>query len=211
MSPTGLSPAPAVRSSTLRLSDSDPVMMDPTTPAGRAGRFRLVPVRSPLLRESRLLSLPPGTEMFQFPGLYRVSRDRRAFGRSPALLAAFHARFCARRLGIPPVPLGAWPRRPDTETASTAAPVRFSTDPRFCPLGCSSRPGPDPGSLSGHRSPEPERVFRDHAEKTLQTRLVEPAFQASSTIKLCLDVSLVVTVKRNASDHPDQTRSGLPR
>src|SRR5215216_7146967 len=32
-------------------------------------RFRLAPVRSPLLRGSRLLSLPPGTEMFQFPGL----------------------------------------------------------------------------------------------------------------------------------------------
>jgi hypothetical protein len=32
-------------------------------------RFRLTPVRSPLLRGSRLLSLPPGTEMFQFPGL----------------------------------------------------------------------------------------------------------------------------------------------
>ena len=31
--------------------------------------FGLVPVRSPLLRESRLISFPPGTEMFQFPGL----------------------------------------------------------------------------------------------------------------------------------------------
>ena len=28
----------------------------------------LVPVRSPLLGESRLISFPPGTEMFQFPG-----------------------------------------------------------------------------------------------------------------------------------------------
>jgi hypothetical protein len=33
----------------------------------RAG-FRLFPVRSPLLRESRLMSFPPGTEMFHFPG-----------------------------------------------------------------------------------------------------------------------------------------------
>ena len=31
------------------------------------GRFRLFPFRSPLLRESRLLSLPGGTEMVQFP------------------------------------------------------------------------------------------------------------------------------------------------
>ena len=39
----------------------------PTTPA--QCRFGLLPFRSPLLRESLLLSSPPGTEMFQFPGL----------------------------------------------------------------------------------------------------------------------------------------------
>jgi hypothetical protein len=33
-----------------------------------SGRFRLIRVRSPLLTESLLLSFPPGTEMFQFPG-----------------------------------------------------------------------------------------------------------------------------------------------
>ena len=32
-------------------------------------RFRLIPVRSPLLRESRLFSFPAGTEMFHFPAL----------------------------------------------------------------------------------------------------------------------------------------------
>ena len=32
-------------------------------------RFGLFPVRSPLLRESRLLSFPRGTKMFQFPRL----------------------------------------------------------------------------------------------------------------------------------------------
>src|SRR6516164_3095737 len=31
----------------------------------------LVRVRSPLLAESRLMSFPPGTEMFQFPGFAR--------------------------------------------------------------------------------------------------------------------------------------------
>ncbi len=42
----------------------------PTTPVEIAfRRFGLFPVRSPLLRESRLISFPPGTEMFQFPGL----------------------------------------------------------------------------------------------------------------------------------------------
>ena len=47
----------------------------PTTPtrlslqAVTSGRFRLIPFRSPLLRESRFLSLPQGTEMFHFPCL----------------------------------------------------------------------------------------------------------------------------------------------
>ena len=40
----------------------------PTTPI-YVNWFRLVPVRSPLLRESRLLSFPPATKMFQFTGL----------------------------------------------------------------------------------------------------------------------------------------------
>ena len=34
-------------------------------------KFGLIPFRSPLLGESRLISFPPGTEMFQFPGLSR--------------------------------------------------------------------------------------------------------------------------------------------
>ena len=39
------------------------------TPAGLTRAwFRLYPFRSPLLRASLLFSLPPGTEMFQFPG-----------------------------------------------------------------------------------------------------------------------------------------------
>ena len=37
-------------------------------PDGQAHRFGLVRVRSPLLAESRLMSFPPATEMFQFAG-----------------------------------------------------------------------------------------------------------------------------------------------
>ena len=41
---------------------------DPATPPGLTlDRFRLFPFRSPLLRESLLLSSPRGTQMFQFP------------------------------------------------------------------------------------------------------------------------------------------------
>ena len=50
-----------------------PLLLGPTTPnwqrhqALPPARFRLFPFRSPLLRESLLLSFPAGTEMFQFP------------------------------------------------------------------------------------------------------------------------------------------------
>ena len=50
-----------------------PLPSSPTTPdwqrhqAVPPVRFRLFPFRSPLLRESLLLSIPRGTEMFQFP------------------------------------------------------------------------------------------------------------------------------------------------
>jgi hypothetical protein len=50
-----------------------PSLSGPTTPnwqrhqALTPARFGLFPFRSPLLRESQLLSLPRGTQMFQFP------------------------------------------------------------------------------------------------------------------------------------------------
>src|SRR5579863_6225159 len=41
---------------------------DPARPPGLTlDRFRLIPFRSPLLRESLLLSSPRGTQMFHFP------------------------------------------------------------------------------------------------------------------------------------------------
>ena len=86
------------------------VLMGPTTPtwhrhrAVPPHRFRLFPVRSPLLGESSFLSLPAGTEMFQFsafpphyavPGhqSWSVTRSRRSSDHSllsgfPKLIAA---------------------------------------------------------------------------------------------------------------------------
>ncbi len=73
--------------------------------------FGLFPFRSPLLRESRFLSFPPGTKMFQFPGLplpalfysgrstralpragfpIRKSSDQRMVSSFPRLIAAAH-------------------------------------------------------------------------------------------------------------------------
>ena len=47
----------------------------------------VVPVRSPLLGESRLIPLPPGTEMFQFPGF--ASPRRVMTGLAPGRVAPF--------------------------------------------------------------------------------------------------------------------------
>src|SRR5262245_31947739 len=67
--PTGLSPAVVPFSKGLRLDWIHPRGFRPRNPGRCPARFGLVPVRSPLLRESRLICVPPGTEMFQFPGL----------------------------------------------------------------------------------------------------------------------------------------------
>ncbi len=64
---TGLSPSRALHSRRLHFASRDP-SAGPTTPTPQGDRFGLDPFRSPLLRTSRLISLPPGTEMFQFPG-----------------------------------------------------------------------------------------------------------------------------------------------
>ncbi len=114
-----------------------PLPAGPTTPTRQRHRaitprrFRLIPVRSPLLRESRLLSSPRLTEMFQFrrfppeglcvqPWVTGHDPSRVSpFGhpRIPALLAAPrgfsqpHASFLGSwRLGIHRGPFLAWPR-----------------------------------------------------------------------------------------------------
>ena len=77
---TGLSPSLAPRSRGVHLARAR-ASAGPTTPVPQGDRFGLDPFRSPLLRTSRLISLPPGTEMFQFPGF--ASRLRRMTGLRP--------------------------------------------------------------------------------------------------------------------------------
>ncbi len=61
-----------VASSTVILGNSNGVSYNPKT---HASWFGLIPFRSPLLRKSHLLSLPSGTEMFQFPELPSVTYE----------------------------------------------------------------------------------------------------------------------------------------
>jgi len=74
----------------------------------RAITCRLFRFRSPLLSESRLISIPPGTEMFQFSGFaslslciqlrmtfrpgfpIRKSADQSSFASSPQLIASYY-------------------------------------------------------------------------------------------------------------------------
>ncbi|KAK7325950.1 hypothetical protein VNO80_33585 [Phaseolus coccineus] len=65
LSATGLSPSRVQHSPLLRLAARH-LYSSPTTPFSR---FRLLPFRSPLLRESLLLSFPLATKMFQFTRL----------------------------------------------------------------------------------------------------------------------------------------------
>ena len=81
LSPTGLSPPTVVLPSTLRLTHDfltarpvgRPAHTRPTTPNTQPlpgitrAWFSPIRVRSPLLTESLLFSLPAGTEMFHFP------------------------------------------------------------------------------------------------------------------------------------------------
>ncbi len=117
---TGLSPSMAGLSRPLPLRYR-PAKHRPYNPGGRTPRFGLFRVRSPLLTESRLLSFPPGTEMFQFPGFAPACYGftRRSFGHPginsrltdpPGLSQSstpFIASWCQ---GIPHTPLVAWPR-----------------------------------------------------------------------------------------------------
>jgi hypothetical protein len=58
------------RSINLLVFDSSALRPDrPYNPGVQAHRFGLFRVRSPLLAESLLFSVPPGTEMVHFPGL----------------------------------------------------------------------------------------------------------------------------------------------
>jgi hypothetical protein len=80
ISPTGLSPSVVVLSRSLRLSISFLTLWPKPEAAPQPllfckSRFRLFPVRSPLLGESLLISVPSGTEMFHFPPFASLRRE----------------------------------------------------------------------------------------------------------------------------------------
>ena len=112
-----------------------------------SGRFRLIRVRSPLLTESRFLSFPGGTEMFQFPPFARHTYGFSVpqFG-DPGLNARltappglsqsstpFIASWCQ---DIPPMPLVAWPHCSDPPTPRCREVAGAGWCPRYRPAAC---------------------------------------------------------------------------
>ena len=96
---TGLSPSVVVLSRSLRLPTSFLTLwlvpeVAPQPLLFRKSRFRLFPVRSPLLGESRLISVPGGTEMFHFPPFASLRREMT--GHYPSRVSPFgHPRVTA--------------------------------------------------------------------------------------------------------------------
>ena len=87
--------------------------------------FGLFRVRSPLLTESIFLSLPPGNEMFQFPGFARVLPDQSPFDGSPEIIAVCHA--------LEPPGAKTSPTRPYELGRTTPPPDPFAAKPQAVP------------------------------------------------------------------------------
>jgi hypothetical protein len=130
----------------------------PDASGSRRPTTGLVPVRSPLLRESRLMSFPPGTEMVQFPGFappatrtrptvpheavgcpIRKSADHRALAPPRGLSQRATSFIASRRQGIHQMPFSRSPR-PSPGTPRAPEPERPSI-----PCQRSTAPG-SPGS-----------------------------------------------------------------
>ena len=96
---TGLSPSAGARSIAFRCAYMVPWAVLQPRHAPKRRRFGLVPVRSPLLGESFLLSFPAGTKMFQFPAF--ASAFTRMSGSLPTgcpiRTSAGHGAFATRR------------------------------------------------------------------------------------------------------------------
>ena len=99
---TGFLPSVMRLSSQLQLKTLTPLAV-PQPLQSENHRFRLFPLRSPLLRESRLISFPLGTKMFQFPRfppytyLFSVQCQRFALAGFPIRTSTGHRLLAAHR------------------------------------------------------------------------------------------------------------------
>ncbi len=137
LSRTGLSPSLAPLSRGLRLP-ALVASVGPTTPRRpKAPRFGLFPFRSPLLRESRLISLPPGTENVSVPRVRLSSRSEMTVLAHRRVSPFGHPRINA----CVPLPLAyrSLPR-PSSPSCAQASPTCFrSLDHKLCNVSSRAR------------------------------------------------------------------------
>ena len=153
----------------------------PDFPDGSGSYFHatgLIRVRSPLLAESRLMSFPPGTEMFQFPGLlshpygFRVrcrkaagcpirrSRDQRVLAPPPGFSQRATSFIISRRQGIHQMPFV-------RSTRPAATPPERATNTYL-----NSHPGLPTGNKADG---PPEAAYPCHSRRVLQPDDRSPA------------------------------------
>jgi hypothetical protein len=119
-------------------------------------RFGLFPVRSPLLGESRLISLPPGTEMFQFPGLAPL----RVTGLAPSRVSPFGHPGITARVQLPQAYRSLpRPSSPLDAKASTVCLIAF--DLKLC-VDCVHAMDTSNGKDSSHWRISRQRPIRAH-------------------------------------------------
>jgi hypothetical protein len=126
-------------------------------------RFRLFRVRSPLLTESRFLSFPRGTEMFQFPpfashaygfsmGSFRDPGINARLTAPPGLSQSSTPFIASWRQDIPHTPLVAWPHRPQAPVKRRNVQRIPKTRPRHRPSTRQPDPQANPRSSQRRRA-----------------------------------------------------------
>ena len=114
---TGFSPSMTVRSRTLRwgLLPKHPLQITMRTPKEPAFKFELLPLHSPLLRQSLLVSFPPLIDMLKFSGYPYLIRgqpekdDWLSAGAGRAYRAGDKAPYARGPDSVPPLPFGPVP------------------------------------------------------------------------------------------------------
>ena len=137
-------------------------------------RFGLFPVRSPLLGESRLISVPAGTEMFQFPALASFRMTELASSRvspfgHPEITARVQLPQAYRSLPRPSSPLDA--------KASTVCLIAFDLKFFSADARCDTRIRPvlipyhEPGTEAPDSTPSVPSIVKEQQPPRGQPRI----------------------------------------
>jgi hypothetical protein len=211
---------------TLLTRSYNPPVLPPAHSArvGRSGepRFGLFRFRSPLLTESRLLSLPPGTEMVHFPGLARarlcvqravtefysagfphsdIPGSKPACG-SPRLFAAGHVLLRLLAPRHPPYALSSLTTKLTQPLSTAAAAVFDFRQSKPCPPP--PRPAPKRKIRASLRAvlPTPHSLLAQQAESWANLRLAIPNRSGSLCARFSCQRTYVNILDADVSARP---------